>query len=89
MTRMRDRSIYDLSWHERASCRSRWDLFFSVFNGRGDDNRRRVEQAKAICARCPVSADCLSYARSAKEEHGIWAGVDRDAFEKFPKGPTE
>ena len=29
---------------------------------------------KAICAACPVSRDCLSYAIIEREENGIWGG---------------
>ncbi|WP_455424317.1 WhiB family transcriptional regulator [Amycolatopsis thailandensis] len=31
--------------------------------------------AKAICARCPVIADCLQYALDNNEHFGIWGGM--------------
>lgn len=30
--------------------------------------------AKAICARCPVTAECLQYAIDHDEQFGIWGG---------------
>jgi hypothetical protein len=52
-------------WHRRAACRGmgvdRW------FIDRGGDPR----PAKAICAGCPVTAEC---AAASEGEQGIWAG---------------
>jgi WhiB family redox-sensing transcriptional regulator len=36
---------------------------------------REVAAAKAICARCPVAADCLAWALGAGEPAGIWGGT--------------
>lgn len=33
--------------------------------------------AKRICARCPVNAECLSYAVVVDERHGVWGGMAR------------
>ena len=33
-------------------------------------------EAKAICARCPVIAECLAYALEQREDFGIWGGKD-------------
>jgi WhiB family transcriptional regulator, redox-sensing transcriptional regulator len=34
-----------------------------------------AEQAKAICAACPVLAPCRAYALARPELRGIWAGL--------------
>lgn len=31
--------------------------------------------AKAICARCPVTVECLAYANAMQIRHGIWGGL--------------
>jgi WhiB family redox-sensing transcriptional regulator len=36
---------------------------------------RQVRSAKAICARCPVQANCLSYALITGQDEGIWGGT--------------
>ncbi len=64
-------------WQERGACRG---LFASGFfppaaNERRDDKRRREVRAKAICSNCPVEHDCLDYALSIREVHGIWGGT--------------
>ena len=35
-----------------------------------------IPEAKDICAYCPVKADCLQYSLTAREEFGIWGGLD-------------
>lgn len=34
-----------------------------------------TRQAKAVCARCPVQAECLAYALAQGERYGIWGGL--------------
>jgi len=37
-------------------------------------HRDTAQQAKAICAVCPVTAECHAYAEVLGIEHGIWGG---------------
>jgi WhiB family transcriptional regulator, redox-sensing transcriptional regulator len=37
----------------------------------------QINSAKAVCGRCAVCADCLSYAL-ATMQHGIWGGTTDD-----------
>jgi WhiB family redox-sensing transcriptional regulator len=34
-----------------------------------------VREAKKICARCPVRAECLDYALGHDEQYGVWGGT--------------
>jgi hypothetical protein len=34
-----------------------------------------VEQAKEICASCPVGERCLEWALSRRIDHGVWGGL--------------
>ncbi|MCC7078652.1 MAG: WhiB family transcriptional regulator [Acidimicrobiia bacterium] len=55
-------------WRRLARCRDRDpDVFFP---GRG----MSTAPAKAICASCPVRAECLEYALENREKYGIWGG---------------
>ena len=59
-----------MSWQEEARC-NRYDpeLFFAP--------RARAERkAKAVCAKCPVVAQCLAYAIDWRVEFGIWGGLN-------------
>jgi len=59
-------------WHSRAACAGmgvdRW------FPGQGGD----IEAALAVCAGCPVRADCLA----AADAFGIWGGLSAKARKK-------
>jgi WhiB family redox-sensing transcriptional regulator len=55
------------AWHARAACRGTDSaVFFAV---RGES----TEPARAVCARCPVAAQCRTAGLS--ENHGIWGGT--------------
>jgi WhiB family redox-sensing transcriptional regulator len=61
-------------WQSRAACRDEDpELFFPVSDvGPG---ARQAAQAKAVCARCPVRSDCLSYALDNGLDHGVFGGT--------------
>jgi WhiB family redox-sensing transcriptional regulator len=58
------------TWVERAVCASTDPEIF--FPPKGDPGT----QARQVCGRCPVSDPCLAYALQAREEFGIWGGLD-------------
>jgi len=61
-------------WRHRAACRDEDpELFFPI--GTDGPALAQVEQAKAVCRRCPVQADCLQWALDAREQYGIWGGT--------------
>jgi WhiB family transcriptional regulator, redox-sensing transcriptional regulator len=57
------------AWHADALCREHPEVNF--FPERGEDAR----PARAICARCPVIAECRSHAVERNEIHGLWGGT--------------
>lgn len=61
-------------WRLRAACRDEDpELFFPLSEvGPG---ARQVERAKAVCAHCPVRAECLGYALDNGLEHGVFGGT--------------
>jgi len=64
-------------WQARAACRGpHASVFFPPPQfERKDEKLAREEQAKAICATCPVREPCLAYALRIREPHGIWGGM--------------
>lgn len=74
-----ERRRYEMSidyteWQHRAACRDEDpELFFPVSEmGPG---ARQVAQAKAVCARCPVRAECLTSALDSGLDYGIFGGL--------------
>jgi WhiB family redox-sensing transcriptional regulator len=63
-----------LSWMSRGACRQADpELFFPIAAATGPA-ARQAEAAKAVCGRCDVRANCLSYALEAMPE-GIWGAT--------------
>ena len=66
-----------LSWMSRGACQQADpELFFPAGAVTGPA-ARQAEVAKAVCGRCAVRANCLSYALEAMPE-GIWGGTTLD-----------
>lgn len=68
----------DETWQRRAACRGPYsELFFPPAHGeRREERELRERRAKAICASCAVRRDCLDYALSIREPHGVWGGLN-------------
>ena len=65
-------------WQERAACRGPQarSFFPPSASERKDEKATREIRAKQICMTCPVRRDCLNYALSIREPHGIWGGLN-------------
>jgi WhiB family redox-sensing transcriptional regulator len=63
-----------MSWRERAACRDvDPDLFFPV--GTAGLTLVQIDEAKAVCAGCPVRERCLQWALDVGQVEGIWGGT--------------
>jgi WhiB family redox-sensing transcriptional regulator len=58
-----------LPWQEEALCAQTDPESF--FPEKGGSTR----EAKRVCSRCDVRADCLDYALARDERFGIWGGL--------------
>lgn len=64
-------------WRSLGACRHEDpELFFPIVpTGRG---LQQVSRAKAICARCQVRTQCLSFAIETVQDHGVWGGTSEE-----------
>ena len=63
-------------WMVRGACRSEDpELFFPI--SAAGPALAQVSSAKAVCGRCLVQPDCLSYALITRPD-GIWGGTTRE-----------
>ena len=70
-------------WQEFAACMSvDPDLFFPVSSV--GKSLEQVARAKAVCARCLVRRDCLSFALRTQQAHGIWGGLTEEERRSTP-----
>jgi WhiB family redox-sensing transcriptional regulator len=66
-----------MDWRHRALCRDEDpELFFPI--GTSGPAVVQIEQAKAVCRRCPVVQSCLDWALRAGQDSGVWGGLSED-----------
>ncbi|MFD8645106.1 MULTISPECIES: WhiB family transcriptional regulator [Streptomyces] len=69
------RGIADTSWHTRGVCHGMDPddadaTFFPL-----PRDREAIDEAKTLCAQCPVVRDCFNYALDNSLKEGIWGGL--------------
>ncbi|MFH9425463.1 WhiB family transcriptional regulator [Streptomyces sp. NPDC017529] len=65
------------NWREHAVCKEEDpDLFFPI--GNTGPALLQIEEAKAVCRRCPVMEICGLWALESSEKHGVWGGMSED-----------
>ncbi len=71
-----------LGWMSHGACRREDpELFFPITTT--GPALQQVRSAKAVCGRCPVRANCLSYALQTRQD-GVWGGTTRDERMAMP-----
>ena len=66
-------------WQERALCsQTDPEAFFPEKGG-------STREAKRICSRCDVKAECLEYALGHDERFGIWGGLSERERRKLKR----
>ncbi|MFJ3229179.1 WhiB family transcriptional regulator [Streptomyces sp. NPDC086783] len=71
-------------WRSRALCRCEDpDLFFPI----GDTGPAllQIEEAKAVCRRCPVMETCAQWAISTGQAEGVWGGLSEKERRSFKR----
>lgn len=67
----------DSGWRERAACRDLdTELFFPL--GTTGHALDQANQAKAVCAGCPVADACLEWALEKNQDAGVWGAKTED-----------
>lgn len=62
-------------WMRQAACLGLDPEMFFPEPGGG---QKTADHAKQICAQCPVTTNCLTYALNEKVHYGIWGGTTPD-----------
>ncbi|MDP1878986.1 MAG: WhiB family transcriptional regulator [Actinomycetota bacterium] len=71
-------------WQMDGACRGEDpSLFFHPEGERGPARDSREAAAKAVCATCPVLAECAAHALAVREPYGVWGGMSEDDREAF------
>jgi WhiB family redox-sensing transcriptional regulator len=74
-----------MEWLRHAACVGEDpELFFPV--GTSGPALRDVAAAKRVCARCPVTGPCLSYALAGGPMSGVWGGTCEEERAELLRG---
>jgi WhiB family transcriptional regulator, redox-sensing transcriptional regulator len=66
-----------MDWRHSAVCREEDpELFFPI--GNTGPALLQIEEAKAVCRRCPVMEQCLQWALESGQDSGVWGGLSED-----------
>lgn len=66
-------------WRDHAACLGAdAELFFTPDGERGMPRLQRIRRAKAVCATCPVTTQCLDDALDHNITFGVWGGLDEE-----------
>ena len=66
-----------MDWRHRAACLDEDpELFFPI--GNTGPALLQIEEAKAVCRRCPVIDTCLQWALETGQDAGVWGGLSED-----------
>jgi WhiB family redox-sensing transcriptional regulator len=64
-------------WRSLSACRGEDpEIFFPA--RRNMTTFVQLARAKAVCARCPVAAQCLDYALASGQQYGVWGGTSEE-----------
>lgn len=67
----------DTRWFSSAECRGLSAIFFPPLAERPQARERREAQARSVCGRCAVLAECRDFARR-HHEYGFWGGESEE-----------
>jgi WhiB family redox-sensing transcriptional regulator len=60
-------------WRHHAACLDEDpEIFFG--SGKGEASAIQIQEAKRVCARCPVAQECLQDALDHNDAFGVWGG---------------
>ena len=78
--------LTEQAWRQEAACKGVDPEVFhpqvsqATTNGTkgqyGKKALRQINEAKSYCEACLVRGECLDYALTTNQEHGIWGGTD-------------
>jgi hypothetical protein len=59
------------------------ELFFPI----GDTSYRQIEDAKKVCAGCPIRSKCLDWALETRQDSGVWGGLSERERREIARVP--
>ena len=74
-----------MDWRHNAVCREEDpELFLPI--GNTGPALLQIEEAKAVCRRCPVMEQCRRHALTVHEPYGVWGGLSESERDDIIRG---
>jgi WhiB family redox-sensing transcriptional regulator len=64
-------------WRSQGACLAEDPELFFPLSALGPGHEQ-IAAAKTVCAHCAVRAQCLGFAMSTGQEHGVWGGASEE-----------
>ena len=78
----------DHDWRSQSACLTADPELFFPLSSMGP-SLRQVTEAKKVCGQCPVRAECLEFALSTNQVHGVWGGMSEDERRRLVAARTQ
>jgi WhiB family redox-sensing transcriptional regulator len=76
-----------MDWRHHAACQDEDpELFFPI--GNTGPALVQIEEARAVCRRCPVLEPCLQWALDSGQDAGVWGGLSEDERRELKRRTT-
>ncbi|MFF7452150.1 MULTISPECIES: WhiB family transcriptional regulator [unclassified Streptomyces] len=69
----------NLDWLARAACAG---MDSRAFFANGMHAREQVNEARKVCASCPVRPDCANFAIETGERWGVWGAMSQQELRR-------
>ncbi|WP_422744414.1 WhiB family transcriptional regulator [Mycobacterium sp. WMMD1722] len=77
-------------WEANARCLGLpTEIFFIADTTKGSRRIAHEKRAKRICEQCPVRQNCLSFAVTSGQQHGIWGALTPRERRQLPASEVE
>ena len=77
----------DQDWRSQSACLSADPELFFPLSSMGP-SLGQLAEAKKVCGRCPVRTECLEFALSTHQVHGVWGGTSEDERKRLVAART-
>jgi WhiB family transcriptional regulator, redox-sensing transcriptional regulator len=67
----------DPDWRSQSACLTADPELFFPLSSMGP-SLDQLTEAKKVCGRCSVRAECLDFALSTQQVHGVWGGTSEE-----------
>ena len=72
-------------WRSQGACLAEDPELFFPLSAKGPGHAQ-IAAAKTVCGHCAVRMECLGYAISTGQEHGVWGGTSEDERRAMQRG---